>query len=401
MSTSLLYHAFGITGVKYTKTEFTEGQVLYHAEVDDRRFRCRNCISRKVIKFGHKIRKIRLVPIGGKTALLMLTNYRLKCQKCGHIEWIKLPFLEGKSNCSHKFVRFMLGLCQVTTIKNTAEMLGVSWDLVKDHHKKYLGRLYRKRNWKRLKYLGIDEFSSKKGHKYLTIAVDLETEEIIYAAEGKSEDSLIPLLKKLKRYSPCLKAAALDMNPGYIAALLKYRPQVKMVFDRFHIVKMAQMVMDELRRQAQATLQAAEGNTLKGSRYLLLSNYAHLSAEKQYRLQELLRVNEPLTKAYLLKEQLNLLWDLPSKEEGKRFLQAWADDCWRSGIMLVMKLATSIMAHLYGILNYFEHRITTAQVEGINNKIKTLKRQAYGFRDLDYFKLRLYHLHRQNYLLCG
>jgi len=69
--------------------------------------------------------------------------------------------------------------------------------------------------------------------------------------------------------------------------------------------------------------------------------------------------------------------------------------------MLVMKLATSIMAHLYGILNYFEHRITTAQVEGINNKIKTLKRQAYGFRDLDYFKLRLYHLHRQNYLLCG
>ena len=107
MSTSLLYHAFGITGVKYTKTEFTEGQVLYHAEVDERRFRCRNCISRKVIKFGHKIRKIRLVPIGGKTALLMLTNYRLKCQKCGHIEWIKLPFLEGKSNCSHKFTRFM------------------------------------------------------------------------------------------------------------------------------------------------------------------------------------------------------------------------------------------------------------------------------------------------------
>jgi len=160
-------------------------------------------------------------------------------------------------------------------------------------------------------------------------------------------------------------------------------------------------MMDELRRSLQNTMNAAEGNTLKGSRYLLLSNYANLSEEKQHRLNELLRVNEPLTKAYLFKEQLNLLWDLSDKEEGERFLKAWANDAWQSGIKLVMKLASSIMAHLTGVLNYFDHRITTAKVEGINNKIKTLKRQAYGFRDLAYFKLRLYHLHRQNYSLCG
>ena len=401
MSTSLLYHAFGITGVDYTKTDFHEGKVFFHAIVNDRLLRCSHCISRKVIKFGHKVRKIRLAPLGGKPAFLMITTYRYKCKKCGQIRWIKLPFVEGKSNCSKRFLRFMLGLCRKMTIKDTAEILGVSWDLVKDHHKQYLGRIYHRRSWKKLKYLGIDEFSVQKGHKYLTIAVDLETGEIVFVNEGRSKETLIPLLKKLQTYGCSLQAAAIDMNPGYISALQEYLPEVKIVFDRFHIVRMAQEMMDELRRNLQNTMKGAEDNTLKGSRYLLLSNYANLSEEKQHRLNELLRINEPLTKAYLFKEQLNLLWSLPDKEEGVRFLKAWALDCWNSGIKLVMKLASSIMAHLSGVLNYFDHRITTAMVEGINNKIKTLKRQAYGFRDLEYFKLRLYHLHKQNYSLCG
>jgi transposase len=401
MSTSLLYHAFGITGVDYTKTEYIEGKVLFYAEVKERLFRCTNCCSRKVIKFGNKVRKIRLVPAGGKPVFLLLTNYRIKCKKCGQIRWISLPFVEGKSNCSNRFVRFMLGLCQKMTIKDTAEILGVGWDLVKDHHKRYLGRIYSKRNWKKLKYLGIDEFSVQKGHKYLTIALDLEALDIVFVNEGRSEETLVPLMQKLQKYGKSLKAFAIDMNPGYISALQEYLPKVKIVFDRFHIVRIAQAMMDELRRSLQNTMKAVEGNTLKGSRYLLLSNYTNLSEEKQHRLKELLRVNEPLTKAYMFKEQLNLLWDLPSKEEGERFLKAWAKDAWESGIALVKKLASSIMAHLTGVLNYFDHRITTAKVEGINNKIKTLKRQAYGFRDLEYFKLRLYHLHKQNYSLCG
>jgi hypothetical protein len=82
-------------------------------------------------------------------------------------------------------------------------------------------------------------------------------------------------------------------------------------------------------------------------------------------------------------------------------LKAWAKDAWQSGIALVNKLASSIMAHLTGVLNFFDHRITTAKVGGINNKIKTLKLQAYGFRYPEYLKLRLYHLHKQNYSLCG
>lgn len=135
---------------------------------------------------------------------------------------------------------------------------------------------------------------------------------------------------------------------------------------------MFQTTLDELRKQVQKTMSSAEGNTLKGSRYLILSNFADLKDEQKHRLKELLRINEPLSTAYLLREQFNLLWDLPDKEEAERFLKAWVKDAWQSGIKIIMKLGTTIRSHLRGILNYFDHPISTAKVEGINNNIKTL-----------------------------
>ena len=401
MSTSLLYHNCGIKGIKVHRTEYLKGSTIFHAEVKDRLLRCPHCQSRNVIRFGHKIRVIKLIPFGSKLTLLKLKTHRIKCKGCGNILWIKLPFLIGKSNCSRSFIRYMTGLCCLMTIKSAAGLLHVGWDLVKDHHKEYLKKRYRKRGWKRIRYIGIDEFSIKKGHAYMTIAVNLETGEIIYAKEGKSQESLIPLLLKLRRYSSGLQAIALDMNPAYIGAVLRFLPKVPMVFDHFHIVRMVNDEIDQLRREAQAQLDGIEGNVLKGIRYLLLSNYEDLDEYNQRRLQELFRINHPLITMYVMKEQLLLLWKLPDRERGEKFLTAWAKDAMNSGVNRLIKLAKTLLAHRTGILNYFDHRITTGKVEGINNKIKTLKRQVYGFRDMAYFKLRLYHLHMQNYSLSG
>ncbi len=401
MSTSLLFHSFGIRHVKVNRSEYVKGKTVFHAKVKERLIRCPCCSSRKVIKFGHKIRRIRLVPMGKRPAILRLKTHRVKCKHCGQIRWIKLPFLEGKSNCSRMFVRYLLDLCQLMTIKAAAGMLGVGWDLVKDHHKEYLSKKYRRRGWKKIKYIGIDEFSFKKGHKYLTIAVNLETGEIIYAAEGKSKESIEPLLLKLKRYSGGLKAVAIDMNPGYIGAIIETLPGIPIVFDRFHVVKLVNQKLDELRRSIQSKLPVSESETLKGSRYLLLANYADLDDKGKNRIKELIRINEPLNIAYNMKEQLLYLWEMRDKESAERFLKAWCSDAMDSGITVLIKLGVTMASHRTGILNYFDHKITTAKVEGINNKIKTLKRQVYGFRDLDYFKLRLFHLHKQNYSLTG
>jgi transposase len=401
MSTSLLFHCFGIRQVRVHRTDYIAGQAIFHAEVKERLLRCPCCGSCQVIRYGSKVRHIRLVPIGRKAAILRLKTYRIRCRSCDAIRWIKLPFVTGKSNCSHALIRYLLDLCCLMTIKAVANLLGVGWDLVKDHHKEFLARKYRRRRWQKLRYIGIDEFAVKKGHHYLTIAVNLETGEIIYVSQGKSQHSIIPLLIKLRRYSGGLRAVAVDMNPGYIEALIRYLPKVPMVFDHFHVVRMAQQTLEDMRRQQYPELLGIKGNILKGSRYLLLRHYADLPPEDKHRLKELLRINEPLTIAYLMKEQLSMLWDLPSRAEAERFLNAWGKDAFASGISALVKLGRSILSHRVGILNYFDHPISCGMVEGINNKIKTLKRQVYGFRDMAYFTLRLYHLHQQNYSLSG
>ena len=102
-----------------------------------------------------------------------------------------------------------------------------------------------------------------------------------------------------------------------------------------------------------------------------------------------------------MKEQLRLLWDRPNRKRATEFLDQWCFDALAAGSKPLIKVGLMLLKHKTGILNYFEHRITSSSVEGTVNKIKTLKRQAYGFRDMEYFKLRLYHLHRQGYSLTG
>ena len=141
--------------------------------------------------------------------------------------------------------------------------------------------------------------------------------------------------------------------------------------------------------------------TLKGNRFLLLRNYEDLKPEGKARLDELLHANQPLFLMHSMKEQLRLFWDKDNWFSARTFLETWCRDALQSGIKQLVKVAKTIAGYRTGLLNYFKHPITSAMVEGINNKIKTLKRQAYGFRDNEYFMLRLYHLHTQRYALTG
>lgn len=140
---------------------------------------------------------------------------------------------------------------------------------------------------------------------------------------------------------------------------------------------------------------------LKGNRFLLLRNYENLEPEFKNRLEAILEVNEPLFKAHALKEQFRLFWRQDSVQKAWVFLDQWILDAQATGIRKLRKMADTLNEHRIGLLNYFKHRISNAAAEGINNKIKTMKRQAYGFRDISYFKLRLYHLHEQRYAFVG
>jgi transposase len=342
-----------------------------------------------------------MVPIGRRPTFLRLKVWRIRCEDCGALRWPKLPFVKGKTRHTRQFARFAMDLLHWMTIAGVAKTLGVSWDLVKDLHKEYLQKRYKSPPLKGLKYLAIDEFSIRKGHSYMSIFVDLETGRILHAVEGKSGQDIEPFVKVLARKAPGLEAVAMDMNTGFAHAVQDHLPHVALVFDHYHVSALINRAIDELRREQQSQMDEKEQKTLKGSRFLLLKNYENLDEQKQGRLQNLLEANAPLWTMYTMKEQFRDFWQKPSIIEAMAFLDAWCTDAENSGIKQLKKVAKTLMHHSHGLLNYFFHRISCGLVEGINNKIKTLKRQAYGFRDTAYFKLRLYHLHAQAYSLTG
>lgn len=189
----------------------------------------------------------------------------------------------------------------------------------------------------------------------------------------------------------------MDMSVSYRAAVKEILPDIDIVFDRFHVQALMSKAVDEIRRKQQNIIDPEGAQCIKGCRYVLLRNYENLSPVDNERLLKLISANAPLYTAYVLKEQLRVFWEKKNLREGAAFLISWVMDAFESGISELKRVADTLLAHHAELLNYFKYRITNGKTEGINNKIKTLKRQVYGYRDMEYFKLRLYHLHMSRY----
>src|SRR5438128_1270302 len=169
MSTSVLYHAFQIEGVKYNSTSYEGRDIVFHADVVDTHLRCPNCKSRDVISKGQRERRFHLPPVGRKQCFLNLWVPRVFCKACGQLHWARLPFMKGKSRMSRSFILTALDLLSFSTIKSVAEYLRVGWDCIKDLHKDKLQILYGSISLKDLEYISVDEFAIAKGHEYMTV----------------------------------------------------------------------------------------------------------------------------------------------------------------------------------------------------------------------------------------
>jgi transposase len=401
MSTSALYHAFGLKGIRYRTIQYSGNAMIVSAEMTDQYVKCPHCRYRKATFKGRKTRRFVMGRWGRKKCLLDLQLHRLQCQACGKLWWPQLPFMVGKHRFVRSFALTVLDLLQFGTIQSVAHYFGVGWDLVKEIHKSKLRQLYRTIALHKVKRIGIDEFSLKDGHTYMTIVIDLNRGRILHAVEGKSKKDIRPFLQKLAKKGKELECVAMDMSSAYFWAVRETLPHVAVVFDRYHVVALMNRAVDELRREQQHELDQLGKKTLKGSRFLLLRNYDSLEPDRKARLNALFEVNEPLFTIHSMKEQLRLLWQKESREAAEKFLTVWCRDAMQSGIKALIKVGKTLAAYRTGLLNYYAHRVTSGAVEGLVNKIKTLKRQAYGFRDMEYFTLRLYHLHTQRYSLTG
>jgi len=286
------------------------------------------------------------------------------------------------------------------TVQDVSKLLGISWGTIKNIDKDYLQKHYSKPVLKEVEFIAIDEFAYEKGHKYQTVVYDLQAGRVIYVGQGRAEESLNKFWKRVSHSGANIKAAAMDMWLPYINATMKHLPKAKIVFDRFHIAKSMNQALDEARRSLYHEEVFKNNRTvIKGIRWLLLRNATNLQKqpERCAQLEEALQLNKPLAEAYYLKEELGQLWLKQSRKEAGKFLSSWVKRAKKATSKEVQQIAESLKSHRTGILNWFDYRISTGPLEGFNNKIKVLKRKAYGYRDLEYFALKIYALHENRY----
>jgi transposase len=404
MSTSLLYHAFGVRGYRYVRTEYVEGDVIFTIERKTGTCRCAACGSQNVWRQGSVTRPFRAPSIGRKSVILRAEIPRLLCHDCGKIRQATIGFADPRRSYTKSFERYVLELSQHMTIKDVAEHLGIGWDVVKDIQKRHLHKKFAKPKLKRLRQIAIDEISTAKGHRYVTIVLDLESGAVVHVGDGKGGDSLLGFWRRLRASGARIEAVAIDMSPAYIDAVTRYLPRATLVFDRFHVIKLYNDKLSELRRDLHRQLtDTLQKNALKGVRWLLLKRPEHLDVSRRepQRLQEALRLNEPLALAYYLKEELNEIWEQDDQETAQALLMDWILFAESTGIRMLQRFAKTLRFHASGILAYYDYPISTGPLEGINNKIKTMKRQAYGFRDPEFLKLKILGIHQTTYALVG
>ena len=198
-----------------------------------------------------------------------------------------------------------------------------------------------------------------------------------------------------------MQAVACDMSAAYWAAILKHLPKVDVVFDHFHVIRLVNEKIDDLRRALPREADILGKKYLKANRCLLLAGAEKVPEDRAEDLAEALRFNEPLSVSYYLKEDLRALYDQPSRGLMHKHLLSWCKRAIQSGISQMISMAKILQIHITGILNFSKHRISTGKLEGINNKIKTLRRKACGFRDETFFILKLHSLHESKAVLTG
>lgn len=278
---------------------------------------------------------------------------------------------------------------------------------MKEIEKRNLRQRYRHISLKHLRFIGVDEIAIRKRHQYATIVVDLISGKIMWVAMGRNVESLKGFLRCLKRSRAKLEAVSMDMSPPYHKAVTDCFPRVSIVYDHFHIMQLMNRKLDELRMQHVRKVKSHFRGTVKGVRWLILMSAERLNQWAQEkpvykkRLEIALHYNKPLATGYYLKEKLRLLWSLPTPQEGEAFLKDWCEEAKASRLEPLQEMAKILQRHREEILAYFKYPISNGLVEGIVHKIKTLKRMAYGYRDWEYFKLKLYALHEPRYKLSG
>lgn len=311
----------------------------------------------------------------------------------GKVRLVDVPWARSGSGFTLLFEALTMALIESEMpINKIGKLLGENAHRIWTIFNHWIGLAYQADDPSTVTQLGFDETSRRKGHNYVTVAVDMEERRVLHVVKGKDSNTI----KEIKTYLETkgvdvqqIMQASIDLSPAFISGIRKHFPEASITFDRFHVVKLLNEAMDTVRQQ-----ERREHDALKGHKYTFLKNPENLSAKKQTALSEMIILYPKLGEAYRLKMLFNDLWEMPTKQMAKLFIQQWCREVELSKIKAFMDFAKTVKAHLSGIINYVETHITNAILESINNKIQMAKRRARGYRNTDNFINMIY-------FLCG
>jgi transposase len=338
-------------------------------------------------------RRVRDLPIFEVAVELIVPRLRVDCPQCGakleHLSW-----LGGYSRVTTRLATSVARLCQVMPVRHVARFYRLAWTTVKLLDFRHLERTLGPVDLGEVTVIGMDEFAIQKGHRYATVVVEPSRKRVLWVGRGRAREDIAPFFDLLGP-AGCrrLQAVAMDMSAAYVHEVRARCPHAEVVYDLFHVVaKYGREVIDRVRVDEANRLRHDHParRLVKGSRWLLLRNRENVVREAdQVRLEELLAANRALFTVYVLKDDLKALWDYRHAGYARRFWQQWYGRAMRSEIEPLKAFARRLKPYLPGILAHCRWPLGTNLIEGINNKIKVIKRMAYGFRDDAYFFLKI------------
>ncbi len=338
-------------------------------------------------------RRVRDLPIFEVPVELIVPRLRVACPRCG-AKLERLSWLEGYARVTTRLASSVARLCQVMSVRHVAHLYRLAWTAVKRIDFRHLERTLEPVEFSAVTVIGMDEFAIQKGHRYATVIVEPSRKRVLWVGRGRGREDVRPFFDLLGAAGCArLQAAVMDMNAGYAEEVRSRCPQAEIVYDLFHVVaKYGREVIDRVRVDEANRLRQDRParHLVKGSRWLLLRNRENVTREEdQVRLDELLAANRALFTVYVLKDDLKMLWDYRHPGYALRFWQQWYRRAIRSRIEPLKAFARRLRPYLPGILAHCRWPLGTNLIEGINNRIKVIKRMAYGFRDDAYFFLKI------------
>ena len=318
----------------------------------------------------------------------------MKCLKVDLVRQEKLPWLSDNRNMTKRFAYYLGWRCESAAIKSVAGEFGLDWKTVKEAEKEYMKAKLAGQPEPSPNVIGVDEFSRRKGHTYNVVVSDLEAKKAIwFEGPDRSEESLDLFYKSLgPEKCSQISIVVMDMWRAFEASTRKNCPDAAILYDKFHVVRHLGEALDAVRKSEYARVSEKTGRSfIKGQKYNLLSRWENLDLKGRQALRKLLKANKRLNTAYLLKESFTQMWDYNKAGWARRFFENWRDSLNWQKLKPFEDFAGLVDRHWDGIAAYCEskHKFALGFVEGLNNKIRVIQRRAYGFRDPEYFRLKV------------